>query len=509
MMKFTWKRTWQILFFIVVLGAVLRLYDLGNNSFVADEFLDMNSSYGYLKTGEWKAWDFNYEKPAEMNVNDARDERAFVYKWQVAAVFNILSPTEAHARLVSVLWGVFSLLLLFWVGYFYTRRKTVGLLAAFLFAVSISGIIFDRRLRMYAMFFPVYLALATTLFAFFEVEYRGSVAFLKKTWQRFGVNAAYFVPLVVLLGLNALVHGLSLSIIPVFGVYILTLAVVAWRKENSFRNKYALTAGLGLGAVVVAVVFFPKLVRLGLGSLVWFDNHYSYLGHILRDFSHPLLGVLVFFFGSYFLAKKLKRPKEALWLTISALVPLALAMWFWNRNAGAQYIFFAQSFVMLLSAVGVYGILSFVNDELVTLGKRRVLWALVLLLLILPNYGYFLEENNTYHETSSGDNPNYRKVFDYFKKHQEEGEVLITRNFRNYYFAGAKVLVYDFGGELSDKKFSLADLQVIMAAHPHGWVIISTNDYDYISNDAETYFKKSMETVSNSQVRGDIEVYRW
>ena len=508
-MHITWKRTWQVLALIVFLGAGMRLYDLGNNSFVADEFLDINSSYGYAKTGTWQSWDFNFGQPAVVNLNEARDERAAAYKWQVAALFRFLPPTEGNARLVSVLWGIFSIVVVFWAGYFYTRKKTIGLLAAFFFAVSISAIIFDRRLRMYAMFLPVYLALATILFAFFERAYEGKSTLLKKTWERFGINLLYLAPLLLLLALNALVHGLSLSIIPVFGVYALWMMVSVWRKEHTLKNKYGAVVGLGILGGILALVFFPKLVRLGLGTLVWFDDHYSYLEYVLRDFAHPLLGLLLVGFGSFVIWKRLGREKEALWLTLSLLVPLTMAIWFWRRNAGPQYIFFVQSFALLLSAAGGYGLLKVVEERFHEWGKKGMITMGVFLVFLLPNWGYFLEENNTYHETSTGGNPNYRKVFDYFKKNKEAGDVLITRNFRNYYWSGTQVPVYDFGGELSEAKFSLAELERIVAEHPHGWVIVSTNDYDYISHDVEVYFKKNMEQVSNAQVRGDVEVYRW
>lgn len=507
-MELSWKKTWQLLLVIVVVGAFLRLYGLGTNSLVADEFLDMNSSYGYSQTGEWKAWDFNYGVPATQNTNDARDERAFLYKGQVAILFHFLAPTESNARLVSVLWGVISLGVMFWATYFYTRKKTIGLLAAFLFAVSVSGIIFDRRLRMYAMFFPVYLALVTVLFAFFEEAYQGKIRFIREVWNRYGLNLQYFLPLLVLLVVNALVHGLSLSLVPVFGVYVLWMMIVSWRRDRTMRNKYGVTVLLGVIVFIAALLFFPKLVRLVLGTMVWFDNHYSYFGYVLRDFAHPLLGALMIFFGSMVLGKKLGKPKEALWVTLSLIVPLALAIWFWRRNAGPQYIFFVQSFTLILAATGIYGVLEYMR-ELPSFTKRGTLVAILLAILLLPNYGYFLEENNTYHETSTGGNPNYRKVFEFFKKNVEPGEVLITRNFRNYYVSGAKVPIYDFGGELSDAKFSLGDLQKIMVAHEHGWIILSTNDYDYISHDAEVFFKKNMELISNAQVRGAVEVYRW
>ena len=502
------QTVYKFLIGIFLLGAVLRFSGLGTNSFVADEFLDINSSYGYFQTGEWKAWDFNFGQPAVLNENDARDERAFVYKWQVATLFQVLPPTEATARTVSVLWGLVSLLLIYFAAYFYTGKKTVGLIAAFLFAVSVSAIIFDRRLRMYAMFFPLFLAFATVLFAFFERAYQGKISFIKTAWERFGINLVYLVPVIVLAGLNALVHGLSLTIIPIFGMYVLFMAVKSWKEGKGWKNKYGVMVATGIVSVVLAVLFVPQLVRLGLGGMVWFDNHYSYFGYILRDFAHPLLGALVVVFGSVFLWKKLDRPKESLWLTLCFVVPLSMAVWFWSRNAGPQYIFFAQSFVIMLAATGVYGVLRFAKDHF-SIGKQGVLVVVGLSLLLLPNYGYFLEENNTYHETSSGDNVNYRKVFDYFKKNKQDGDVLITRNFRNYYFSGAKVPVYDFGGELSREKFSLMDLQEILKKHPHGWVILSTNDYDYISREAEVYFKKNMEQVSHAQVRGPVEVYRW
>lgn len=509
-MPLTWKKTWQILIVIVLLGAGLRLYGLGNNSFVADEFLDINSSYGYLKTGEWKSWDFNFGKPAEMNINDARDERAFLYKWQVAQLFRFLPPTEGVARSVSALWGVFTIVLMFWTGWFYTRKKTVGLLAAFLFAVSISGIIFDRRLRMYAMFFPVYLAFATALYAFFETEYQGKIRVFRAFFERFSVNAVYALPVLVLGALSFHIHQLSVNIAPMFGAYLLWQALVLWKDGKEWKNKYVFTLLAGIAGAAALLSFSASARKLLFGgALVWFDNHYSYFGYALTDFAHPFLGALLTCFGAYTLWKTLGRKKETVWLVFSFLVPFVMAVWFWRRNAGPQYIFFAQAFLLLLAAIGVYGVLRFVRIHASIFGTRAVSITLFLCLLLIPNYGYFFQENNTYHETSSGGNPNYRKVFSYFKKYQEAGDALITRNFRNYYFSGAAVDVYDFGGELSKEKFSLVELETILARHPHGWVIVATNDYDYISNDAEEYFQKHMERVSNTAVRGDIEVYRW
>src|SRR3989344_8489634 len=127
-----WKQTLSTLAIIVLLGAGLRFYSLGYNSFVSDEFLDINSAYGYAQTGQWRAWDFNFGKLSEVNLNVPRDERAVVYKWQVAQLFRFFPPTETVARSVSVFWGMISIGVIFWATYMMTKRREIALIAALL-----------------------------------------------------------------------------------------------------------------------------------------------------------------------------------------------------------------------------------------------------------------------------------------------------------------------------------------------------------------------------------------
>ncbi len=509
-MGLTWNRTWQLLFVIVVLAAGMRFYGLGNNSFVADEFLDINSSYGYAQTEEWKAWDFNFGQPAVMNENDARDERAFIYKWQVAQLFEVLPPTEAVARSVSVAWGLVSVVAMFWAAYVYTRKKEIGLLAALLFAVAVSGIIFDRRLRMYAMFFPVYLVLATVLYRFLESEYQGKIEWIRTLWKRTELNLSY-APAVLVFGiLGIMTHQLTAVIVFSAAAYLAARAVCEYRASHTLKNKYVALLGAGLLGLVLLYFVASGLILAFAAGLTFLDDHYSYFGYIFADYAHQLLVAALMAYGAYTLARTGEEGRKAAgWLSLSFLVPLILAVWFFRRNAGPQYIFFAQSFGMILAAAGIWYLWELLSSRFAEWGKKGSYALLVLMIFLVPNWGYFLEENNTYHETSTGGNPNYRKVFTYFEKTMAEGDVLITRNFRNYYWSDAKVPVFDFGGELSKERFSLAELEKIVAEHQHGWVIISTNDYDYISKEAEEYWKKHMERVSNDKVRGDIEVYRW
>ncbi len=504
-----WKQTLQILAMIIVFGTGLRLYNLDNNSFVSDEFLDINSSYGYTQTGQWRAWDFNFEKASEVNQNVARDERATIYKWQVAELFHFLSPTERNARLISVLWGAISMGVIFWSALVFTKRKEVGLIASFLFAVSVSGIIFDRTLRMYAMFFPMYLATSTLAFLALERAYTGKITALRSLWEKFGVNICCAVLAGIFLVLSLMTHQLAGTFVFFIGTYLAVRAFQEFTHGKGLYNKYFILFAVGVLAIIVVATFFPKFFRSYAAGLIFFDNNYGYVKYILREYYHPFLGVMLLSFGSWWLAKRENMTRESLWLTLSLLAPLAMAVWLWRRNMGAQYIYFAESFAMILTAVGIFGVWMLLREKFTLTKKAKSFIALGLLLLVVPNFGYFLEENNTYHETSSGSNPNYQKVFAYFKKNHLATDVLVTRNMRNYYFAGADVPVYDLGDEISKTRLSQGEVEKLMTEYKTGWIILSDNDYDYVAKGMKEFLVKNLTQVSNDQVRGAIDVFTW
>jgi len=493
---------------IILLGTFLRFYKLGNNSFVADEFLDINTSYGYFKTGEWKAWDFNLEQPAE-RINVASDERAWIYRWQVAQLFKFFPPTETVARYISALWGIITIILIYFVAKYFTGKKEIGLIAALLFAISVSGLIFDRKLRMYSMFFPVFLALSWMIFRFFEENYKGKIKLIKKVNDTWGLNLIYVIP-VTLLGLLGLhLHQLTANVAIIFGVYVIAQFVAKYRKEKKYLNKYSVCLFLGIAAFAAGNLLFSGTMRWLYGTLKLFQDNYSYFSKIFLDYSHPVIAIIFFVLGIYYICKIQNKEKEATWLAASFLSTLIMAVFLWRRNAGLQYIFFIQSFEIILIAAGIYFVAEFFKDKLPQYKNKAFYVPLILSLLILPNFGYFFQENNAYNQTSQGENPNYRKIFSYFKKHRLSGDVLITRNFRNYYWSGEKVKVYSFGGELAEEKLSLENINKILYKNSTGWFIISENDDAYVSNDAIKYIEKNFEKISNPQVRGNVVVYRW
>jgi len=506
-MKLTKKTVVTILIGIVLLGAILRFYRLGATSFVADEFLDINSSVAYAKTGVWQNWDFNFNRVNTENVFEARDSRAWIYKWQVAQILKHTKINEANARMVSVSWGIITIILMYFTAAYFTKRKEIGLISAFLFAVSISGIIFDRRLRMYAMFYPVFLAFSWLIYKFYEDEYKGKIVLVKSIFNKFGVNVIYLVPALALGVASVLTHQLAANI--VFAVIIFS-TIQLFRKSEKFywANKYFLSLLVLIAGYIGAVVFFPEELSAytaGISPVI----HQAYFAKIFSDYSHIILASTFLLVGIYYLYKKEKLHKEAIWLASCFGGIFAAAVFLWDRNTGDQYIFFIQSFGIILIASGIYGVAEFLGNNLSRFGKKAFYIPLALFLVLLPNYAYFFQESNAYKQTSEGESANYKKVFGYFMKAKDPEDVLITRNFRNFYWQGAEIKVFDFGGELAEKKLSLAEMQKIVAENPSGWFIFSDNDDAYVANDAMDWAVKNMERVSNSQVRGKVSVYQW
>lgn len=502
---------------IVLLGGVLRFYNLGEVSFVADEFLDVNATYGYSQTGEWKAWDFNLEQPAE-RINDPSDQRAWMYRWQVAKLFNYFEPTEVVARSVSAVWGIVTIILIYFVAKYFTGKKYIGLISAFLFAVSIVGIIFDRKLRMYAMFFPVFLAFSWIFYRFFEEDYKGKIELFKKINNAWGLNLAYFAPAVVLGLLSLHLHQLTASIGIIFVVYVFLRLIITYRNNKDLNptshklrgaSKYFTSLALIITVFIIGKLTSLQPIEQLSGTFKLFNDNFSYFSKIFADYSHPIIAVIFFILGIYYICKVQKKEKEATWMAVSFLVTLLMAVFIWRRSAGPQYIFFIQSFEIILIASGVYYAAKFFKDNFSKFGKKAFYATIILSLLILPNYAYFFEDNNTYRQNSRSESPRYRMIFEYFKKKKADADVLITRDFRNYYWHGEKIKTFDFGGEVSKNKLTPEKLQQIINEHPSGWVIYSDNDESYISNKAENYIENNMEKINAIPVRGKVSVYRW
>ncbi|MEA3323367.1 MAG: glycosyltransferase family 39 protein, partial [Patescibacteria group bacterium] len=304
---------------IVVLSAFLRLWGLGNTPFVADEFLDVNATYGYHETGQWQAWDFN-QGEVSVRDNDASDERAWLYRWQVAQVLNYFEPTEFTFRFTSAMWGVVTTIILYFVTFSFTKNRWIALIAAFLWAVSIPAIEINRKIRMYSMFAPMFLLFSWSLFKFIDSKVRcactGGTCPARMIWKGiFRLNWIYLIPVVIFGAISYHLHPLTGSIAFILFTYFIVMFVIK-RKEIVARRYGAYVLIMMIGALLTKI-FLPSVWSEFTSSLIFFDDHWSYVGHIMRNYWHPIIGGLLVLMGSWYLIRKQEDERPGVWISVT------------------------------------------------------------------------------------------------------------------------------------------------------------------------------------------------
>jgi len=492
------RKVWVLLGLVLLLAGFLRLYKIGQQSFIADEFLGINASYGYQQTGEWKLWDFNQER-----LTDEAYTRANVYYWQVAQVLDWLGLGEGNARLVSVAWGLLGILAVFGAVYYFTSNWILAIVAALLLAISPTALIFDRKLRMYSMFAPVFFLLSLSIFLFLEKSFLLKKNFWEKIKVKFfpptGLNWV-FLPFVFLLGMLSLTtHLLTVNIFPIVLVYLLIMAVREYWQKKKLLNRYSLYSG-GMVLLVLLALQNPQIrVSLNFFSLV---SNWSYFEKAVFDYSHPVLAVGFLLLGGWYLIKNYS--KFGLWIATNFLVILLLAAFVWKRNAGLQYLYFITPFKAILLAGGLFFLVDFLVDKLFS-GSRKALWLLAgFLFLLLPNWGYFLSKEGFYQNIKKWDNPNYREVYGYYVKNKKGNSAIIARPLSFYYLNKTQSPVIEYG---VDNPLTLERVLLAQGQFDELWIIFSKDTY--IKNEAEKYIKENFEPIKTNYTNDTLLIYVW
>lgn len=503
------KFVFIILGIIFLAGGFLRFYNLGGKAFDRDEFFELNSSYGYYKTGILAAWDFNNEAPfsAEMQ-DDSSNERAEVFRWQLAQLYRLAEPSEFLARSLGAAWGVIGILLVYLVTVSLTGNRYIALIAALLTAVGESEIIYSRRLRMYSMFFPAYLFLSWMVYKFYESKYQGRFAIFRKIYEKTKLNPVYFFPVIIAGLVSYNVHILTLNIAVTLFVYALVLWLLAVKK-GEYINKYSITLFIVfIGYVALHTPVLHDYYRSMKKNIRFFASNYDFYEQYFTDWIYPLVGAALIIFGVWFLVRKIKIKKETLFLLLSGLIPMLLAVFVWKREESHRYIYFLQSFGIILSAAGIYGVINLIVARI----KYKILVVLILLagFMSLVNYDYFISKKmNVYGTSKDSYYPDFKAVHDYVSDNMKPGEAMVTRSYRSYYWRGKSVEVYDikslrFGSSGCDQK-----IDKIVKENPSGWVVYPKVDKLNICKAGRDYYKNNLTRIKADQIPSSVEVYHW
>jgi hypothetical protein len=495
-MQLNFKKALILLFLVLLLGGFLRLYKLGRQSFIADEYLGINASYGYYKTGQWKFWDFNKEK-----LTDESYTRANIYYWQVAQVFKFLPANEANARLVSVVWGMIGIISIFVVSYLVTKNYWIALLAALLMSISVSSLMYDRKLRMYSMFVPIFLWFCYAVFYFLESTPRKAPKLIEKLSAKTGLNWQWFLPAIVLGVISFLTHALTVNIIAPVVVYLTLMLVINWKKNRKIEARYLFLFLITILAIIIALNLDKFQMHLSFFS--WGINNWSYLEKVTLDYSHMLLAGVFFLIGCFHLIKH--HSKIGLWTVVSYLSILFLAIMCWKRSAGHQYILLTQSFKIIIMASGIYFTAKILAEKVFSGSKKWFLGLIALFLVLLINFSFFFSKDSFYAEITKWNHSNYREIFSYYLRHREDNSAIITRPAANFYLWGTNTNI--IGYNENEEELTLEKVKSAQENYDDVWVVFSGTMY--IKGEARKYIRENFEKLETKYTNDKLDVWRW
>ena len=180
-----------ILLAILFLGLVLRIYDLGTESLWLDEGFSIRIA------------DLNlFQIVVEKTYRDIHPPLYYVilHYW-----INLFGDTEFSTRFLSVLFGLFSIFMIYKVGTL-LFNKNVGMLSSLLLALSVFHIQYSQEVRMYSL-----MTLLTLLSIYFFIKLRDRASFT--------VSTGYIISSILLM----YTHIFGLFIIIAQNIYLFTL----------------------------------------------------------------------------------------------------------------------------------------------------------------------------------------------------------------------------------------------------------------------------------------------
>lgn len=361
---------------ILLAGGFLRLANLGEPSFWVDEVNTFYSARSLAEQG-------NYAMPSGLEHN-----RSPLHLHLTALVFRAAGADTFTTRLVSAVFGIFTIVLVYLFGKKFFNWKA-GVAAAFFTAFSHFEIGWSRTARAYTV-----LQFATLLFAYFmllALEYRKNedvhslltvkgdslLRRMRMFTARWGLYTAWLLPAAVTLAAGYLyVHKLAVFWAASVFVYAVIMAVVAaavMRGREKFFNSYFLIAAGMLAAGIAAYAGLPQ-VRTAVSYFLAYTpswaqgiaaegNRLNLVNFLLSPYRMPLL--TLFFIGS--VQAFFRYNARAVFIFVMFSCQLFLLCFVFTHNT-QTYLFNVYPFFLMLAA---YGFTNIINVE--TLVSRELL----------------------------------------------------------------------------------------------------------------------------------------
>lgn len=351
---------------ILLFGLVIRLPGLNDYGLIIDEITHVKEAHRYLLQHEAMG--------ALFDPGFLRYRRSWLYTWQIILAMDLGGVSLRNLRMVSLAWMTAMILPILALARLLRFRRVQTLLWLWWLIVSPFFITLSRWIRMYSMFFTVFLATVVCVYHYLTVKtHRGS-------WG-WGIGA------LMLALISTHLHALTLTALPGLILYLV------WERIRSVSPdalvlKRGRVLGLlaGIGLLLGFVVLFPNgygVYLSGSGPSLSEVNFSLSFRHLFPVFlvheplGWPLGGLLL---GAVLLLCR-RSPAERFLLCLVVTVTLGL-VFFTERYMAFRYIGHVIPLAQALVILGAFRLLDSFHPSI----RRAPSLTLLALMVILPAY---------------------------------------------------------------------------------------------------------------------------
>ncbi len=503
--RWCYKEGWWhalLILSLVIFSSVIYLYNLDNHNFREDEFQVIGAATGYKNTGKFYRWDWlnNNINCQDYSDNSCAYKRAWPHSFMIAQSYKIFGISEWSSRIISVLFGIFFIIILYPITKFFTHNKKIAALVVVSAVFYPSYISLFRYTRMYALLIPLFLILCLFLYrALTEQNISQKIIQNKFKILHSKLNFHYvFVFLsLIFLYLNYHIHINSLIILPSLLVFILFMAIL------TKKIKYVFLSLLGIFiCFMVFVAYQFGLTEKFLWALSFFErNNEIYIKHISK---HPFgsdIGIILLFLGFisiFFVNKKLQYKL----LYLYTIIGCSLIFFIYIGDRYSSFVYISH-----ITTIAIITIL-FTTILIIKIFNNKPL-ILIFLMLLGTSLGTTFHQNI---DRLYGDNHSYENFSQAYEiiieNYNPKSDVIIGQYLRTYYLRELANQNIKTISMLSNKRYEFETFIEDLDKYESGYITWETRKSYHIQSEIRNYIAKNFTKHHGSGIdNAGVEVY--
>jgi len=473
--------TLTLLMIAMVLGAFVFSYKLGAHDIREDEFQVISAAAGYYYEGDFYTWNWLEGEPS-----DSIYDRAFPHTFLIAQAYNLFGISEWSSRLVSVLFGILFIPVLYLTARFFTEDNYLALLAVFIAIFYEYHIFIFRYARMYALLIPIFLILVYFIYKGLTESslISGSANKLYKLiYSNFNYNYCYAVLALIFLYFGYLIHINALVIIPAAWLFVF---LMFYRTKE---KKYLSLSLIGLaGLLYIVLAYYFDFPLRHTGHVAFFErSNFEYLEYLTRyPFPWEISSVLLAFglVAALLLNGSIKN--KLLYLYTIVLFSLYFFIFIGDRYSLYWYVSHIAPISMILILFTCFLLLRAINSRIV-----NIYFACLLLLYVGTNFYYNIDTHYGDKHRYGSHSRAYETIID---NYDPENEVIFGQYLRTFYLQDLKHKEVETVSMLSNKRYSFETFVTDLQKFDAGWLTWETRKSRHLEQDIidfiDTHFEK-------------------